>query len=94
MNSSQFLYLTTIGWKSRKQHKIEIWFVEHKERYYIMSELEKKAHWVQNIIYNPRISFTIKDRIFTGTARMVEQDKEPELTGSFKVDEYKIWLEW
>ncbi len=80
MNSSQFLYLTTIGWKSRKQHKIEIWFVEHKERYYIMSELEKKAHWVQNIIHNPRISFTIKDRIFTGTARIVEQDKEPELT--------------
>ena len=80
MNSSQFLYLTTIGWKSRKQHKIEIWFVEHKERYYIMSELEKKAHWVQNIIHNPRISFTINDRIFTGTARIVEQDKEPELT--------------
>ncbi len=87
------MYLTTIGWKSRKQHKIEIWFVEHKERYYIMSELEKKAHWVQNIIHNPRISFTINDRMFTGTAQIVEQDKEPELTGSFKVDEYKIWLE-
>lgn len=80
MNSSQFLYLTTIGWKSRKMHKIEIWFVEHKERYYIMSELQKKAHWVQNIIHNPRVSFTINDTIFTGTARIVEQDKESELT--------------
>ena len=80
MNSAQFLDLTTVGWKSGKQHKIEIWFVEHKERYYIMSELQKKTHWVQNIIHNPRVSFTINDTIFTGTARIVEQDKEPELT--------------
>ena len=79
-NSSQFLYLTTIGWRSRKQHKIEIWFVEHKERYYIMSELQKKVDWVQNIIRNPRVSFTINDTIFKGTARIVEQDKEPQLT--------------
>ena len=79
-NSSQFLYLTTIGWRSRKQHKIEIWFVEHKERYYIMSELHKKADWVQNIIRNPRVSFTINDTIFKGNARIVEQDKEPQLT--------------
>jgi deazaflavin-dependent oxidoreductase (nitroreductase family) len=72
--------LTTIGWRSRKQHKIEIWFVEHKERYYIMSELQKKADWVQNIICNPRVSFTINDTIFKGTARIVERDKEPQLT--------------
>ena len=79
-NSSQFLYLTTIGWRSRKQHKIEIWFVEHKERHYIMSELQKKADWVQNIIRNQRVLFTINDTIFKGTARIVEQDKEPQLT--------------
>jgi deazaflavin-dependent oxidoreductase (nitroreductase family) len=80
MNLSQFLYLTTIGWKSRIEHVIEIWFVEYKDRYYIMSELQKKADWVQNIMHNPRVSYTINDTIFEGTARIVEQDKEPELT--------------
>jgi deazaflavin-dependent oxidoreductase (nitroreductase family) len=80
MNLSQFLYLTTIGWKSRIEDKIEIWFVEYKDRYYIMSELQKKADWVQNIMHNPRVWYTIKDTIFKGTARIVEQDKEPELT--------------
>ena len=54
--------------------------MEHKERYYIMSELHKKADWVQNIIRNPRVSFTINDTIFKGNARIVEQDKEPQLT--------------
>ena len=77
---SQFLYLTTIGWKTGKQHRIEIWFVKHdNDRYYIISELYKHAHWVQNIMHNPRVSFTVNDKIFTGTARIVEQDKEPKL---------------
>lgn len=76
---SQFLYLTTIGWKSGKQHKIEIWFVEHNDRYYIMSELHKHTHWVQNILHNPRVSFTVNGTTRTGTARMVEKDKAPKL---------------
>ena len=32
-------------------------------------------------MHNPRISLTTNDRMFTGTAQIVEQDKEPELTG-------------
>ena len=27
IDNPQFLYLTTKGWKTGKQHKIEIWFV-------------------------------------------------------------------
>lgn len=80
ISSSQFLHLNTIGWKSGKQHKIEIWFVQSNERYYIMSEHRKHAHWVQNIIRNPRVSFTVNHTTFTGTARVVDRDKEPELT--------------
>jgi hypothetical protein len=45
-----------------------------------MSEHRKHAHWVQNIIHNPRVSFIINHTTFTGTARIVDQDKEPELT--------------
>jgi hypothetical protein len=36
--------------------------------------------WVQSIIHNPRVSFTVNHTTFTGTARIIEQDKEPELT--------------
>lgn len=46
---SQFLYLTTIGWRTGKQHTIEIWYVTHNEKYYIMSERGINAHWVRNI---------------------------------------------
>jgi hypothetical protein len=54
--------------------------VQCNERYYIVSELLKLAHWVQNIIHNPRVSFTVNHTTFTGTARIIDQDKEPEFT--------------
>lgn len=60
----QFLYLSTSGWKTGKKHKIEIWFVEHDGRYYIISEHENNAHWVQNILHNPKVFFSIDKAFF------------------------------
>jgi deazaflavin-dependent oxidoreductase (nitroreductase family) len=71
--------LTTFGWKTGKQHRIEIWFAEHNERYYIISERLDSAHWVQNIKRNPAVSFSINDNIFKGKARIVDQEKESAL---------------
>jgi deazaflavin-dependent oxidoreductase (nitroreductase family) len=71
--------LTTLGWKSGKEHRIEIWFAEHSERYYIISERLDRAHWVQNIKRNPAVSFSISGNIFKGNARIVDQEKEPAL---------------
>ena len=74
------MHLNTKGWKSGKQHQIEIWFVEYDGKYFVLSEHRTHAHWVQNIIHNPRVSFTVNHTTFTGIARVVDQDKEPELT--------------
>jgi deazaflavin-dependent oxidoreductase (nitroreductase family) len=79
LTRAQFLYLTTLGWKSGKEHRIEIWFVEHNKRYYIISERREDAHWVQNIKHNPKVSFSINDNLFKGTARIVDQEKESGL---------------
>jgi deazaflavin-dependent oxidoreductase (nitroreductase family) len=79
LSKPQFLYLTTIGWKSGKEHRIEIWFVEHNERYYIISERLEGGHWVQNIKHNPKVSFSVNDNVFKGAARIVDQEKESML---------------
>jgi deazaflavin-dependent oxidoreductase (nitroreductase family) len=71
--------LTTTGWKTGKQHTVEIWFVEYDQRYYIMSERQSKAHWVQNIIHNPNVLFTLYNGTFKGNARIVDQEKDPKL---------------
>ena len=72
--------MTTLGWKTCKQHRIEIWFVEHNGRYYIISERLDSAHWVQNIKHNPVVSFSVNDKvIIKGNARIVDQEKESAL---------------
>ncbi len=75
----QFLYVTTTGWKSGTPHEIEIWFVEHDGRYYIVSEHFERSHWVQNIQHNPAITVRIGERNFTGKGRVVDRQKEPQL---------------
>ena len=73
--------MSTHGWKTDKEHRIEIWFVEHNGRYYIISERLEGAHWVQNIKHNPTaVSFSINDKVFKGNARIVDQEKESALT--------------
>ena len=62
-----------------RQHKVEIWFVEYDGRHYIISERKNNAHWVQNILHNSKVSFSVNNMTFEGLARIVNQDKESEL---------------
>jgi deazaflavin-dependent oxidoreductase (nitroreductase family) len=75
----QFLYLTTKGWKTGIEHKIEIWFVSHADKYYIISERREKAHWVQNILHNPGVSFSVNYKSFEGKARIVDKTTDAKL---------------
>jgi deazaflavin-dependent oxidoreductase (nitroreductase family) len=79
LTQPQFLYLTTVGWKTGKEHSIEIWFVEHNKKYYVISELGESAHWIRNISNNPRITFSIDAMTFDGDARIVNPIKESQL---------------
>ena len=76
-NEPTYLYLTTTGWKSGKAHEIEIWFVRHAQRYYLISERRERAHWVQNIQRHAAITFRVGETTFTGTGRTVDSDAEP-----------------
>ena len=74
---SQFLYLTTNGRKTTKQHTIEIWFIEYNKRYYILSERKKASDWVQNIISDPNVTFNVNNKTYKRYARLVDRNKEP-----------------
>ena len=79
-SSSQFLYLTTKGRKTTRQHIIEIWFIEYNKRYYILSEHKKASDWVQNIIVDPNVTFNVNNKTYKGYARIiVDKIKEPIL---------------
>jgi uncharacterized pyridoxamine 5'-phosphate oxidase family protein len=63
-----------------KQHQIEIWFVKYEDKYYVISERREKAHWVQNIIHDPKVSFMVGDKKINGNARIVNKDMEHKLS--------------
>jgi hypothetical protein len=44
-----------------------------------MSEHWKDADWVQNIIHNPRVLFTINDKTLKGSARIVDRGNQTRL---------------
>ena len=75
----QFLYLTTKGWKTGRHHTIEIWFVSYAGKYYVISERKEKAHWVQNIVHNPAVMFSVNSKSFEGAARTVDKHREHKL---------------
>jgi hypothetical protein len=79
---SQFLYLTTKGRKTTREHTIEIWFVEYIKRYYIISERKKPSNWVQNIIYDRNVSFNVNNKAYKGYARLVDKNKELTLANA------------
>lgn len=74
-----FLYLTTTGRRTGSAREIEIWFTERGGHFYIIAEHGERANWVRNIRANPRVHVRVGDRRFEGTARLVADEREPEL---------------
>ena len=60
--AEDFLYLSTRGRKTGHIRRIEIWFVERAGRYYMVSEMRERSHWVQNIQVEPQVSFSVGTR--------------------------------
>src|SRR5690242_10136386 len=77
--SVQFLYLTTTGRKTGLQREIEIWFVAHAGRFYILAEHFHRAQWVKNILANPRVRVRLEGREFTATARLLDEQQDAPL---------------
>jgi deazaflavin-dependent oxidoreductase (nitroreductase family) len=75
----QYLYLTTTGRKTGLPREIEIWFVDHADRFYILAEHFHRTQWVRNIIANPRVQVRLAGREFTATARVLDEQQDAAL---------------
>ena len=85
--AEHFLYLTTTGRTTGQPRGIEIWFVEHAGRYYVVSERREDSGWVKNLRKEPRVRFSVGTReapeaavaSTTGRGRVVSEDEAPDL---------------
>jgi deazaflavin-dependent oxidoreductase (nitroreductase family) len=91
-SASHFLYLVTRGRRSGQPRKIEIWFVQLEERYYVVAENRERAQWVQNLLAHDMVELSVGTRENEGAgtprtpaqARTVDPTQEPELTAKVR----------
>ena len=75
----QYLYLTTTGRRTGLPREIEIWFVTHAGRLYILAEHFHRAQWVKNIIANPSVQVRVGGLEFKATARVLDEQGDADL---------------
>jgi deazaflavin-dependent oxidoreductase (nitroreductase family) len=78
-DEQEFLYLTTRGRKTGHARQIEIWFTRRGRSYYLVSEHGPRAHWVQNLLIEPRVRWRVGSTRLRGRARVVRAETAPAL---------------
>jgi len=66
-----FAYLTTIGRRTGRPHRIEIWFAAQDGRVYLLSGGRERADWVRNLRANPRVALELGGETRAGAARVL-----------------------
>jgi deazaflavin-dependent oxidoreductase (nitroreductase family) len=66
------LYLTTVGRRTGRAHRIEIWFAERGGRLYLLAGGRERADWVRDLQANARVTVELGDESHVGTARPLE----------------------
>ena len=69
--SEPYVYLTTIGRRMGRPHRIEIWFAVEAGRVYLLSGGRERADWVRNLQAHPRVTVELGDETHVGAARVV-----------------------
>jgi deazaflavin-dependent oxidoreductase (nitroreductase family) len=81
-----FLYLTTTGRTSGLPREIEIWYVERGGRHYLIAELRERAHWVKNLVREPRVSVAVQGQSFPARGRALDEARDAELLREVRAD--------
>ena len=90
--SEEYCYLTTTGRVTGRPHEIEIWFGARGRNLYLLSG-SHSSDWVKNLRKDPAVTVRIADHVFSGSARLV-QDNEEEMAARYMLAEkYQEWEE-
>jgi deazaflavin-dependent oxidoreductase (nitroreductase family) len=66
--------VTTIGRRTGRPHRIEIWFAAEDGRLYLLSGGRDRSDWVRNLQANAQVTVELGDETHAGTARVLQPD--------------------
>jgi deazaflavin-dependent oxidoreductase (nitroreductase family) len=62
MSADDVCYLTTTGRRSGRPHRIEIWFLEHRDSVYLFSGGGEGSDWVRNLKRDSHVQLELPGR--------------------------------
>ena len=66
-----YAYLTTIGRRTGRPHRIEIWFAAQGGRMYLLAGGRERSDWVRNLQANAQVTVELGDEAHAGAARVL-----------------------
>lgn len=88
--NNPYLYLTTVGRRTGRPHRIEIWFAARDGRLYLLAGGRGRADWVRNLEANPRVTVELGGETHSGVARVLEAGTaEDRLARALLVAKYR-----
>jgi len=85
--------LETVGRVTGRRRTVEIWFATDGERLYLLSGGRDRAHWVRNLVAEPRVRLRIGDRVLSGRARVIEGEARDPVARRLLAAKYQGWTE-
>jgi len=67
--------LTTVGRKSGLPRTVELRFTYHQGGFYASSSRIQGKHWCENLVHNPAVVISVKDKKIACVARQVTDEK-------------------
>ena len=86
-------HLQTTGRTSGRPRTIEIWFATDGERVYLLAGGREQAHWVRNLVADPRVRLRIGGRTVDGRASVIEGTERDGLARRLLAAKYQGWRE-
>jgi deazaflavin-dependent oxidoreductase (nitroreductase family) len=86
--SDDYCYLTTIGRRSGRPHRVEMWYAASGETLYLLAGGGRSADWVLNLAAEPAVTVEVEGQIRSGHARVVESSDESEHARSLVFAKY------
>ena len=86
-------HLQTTGRTSGRPRTIEIWFGTDGERVYFLAGGRHRAHWVRNLLVDPRVRVRIGGQTLPGEARVIEGEEREALARQLLAAKYQGWAE-
>ncbi|MCB1248842.1 MAG: nitroreductase family deazaflavin-dependent oxidoreductase [Acidimicrobiales bacterium] len=59
MSDDDYLYLTTTGRRSKRKHRIEIWYARDDDHLYLLAGGGRESDWVRNLEAHPRVTLCL-----------------------------------